>query len=74
MFEARLLEGIKRDLFTEEAFERFKQEANGLLAQRRGHPAVETLTKRLAATVKGGRQHNGRQQGEYPDPGHQGQA
>ncbi len=50
--EARLLEGIKHDLFTEEAFELFKQETNRLLTERRSRPESGRLKKRLATVEK----------------------
>jgi hypothetical protein len=50
--EARLLEGIKRDLFAEEAFELFVRETSRLLTERRSRPQVGQLKKRLAAVEK----------------------
>jgi len=50
--EARLLEGIKRDLFTEEALELFKRETSRLLTEQRSRPETGRLKKRLAAAEK----------------------
>ncbi len=50
--EARLLEGIKRDLFTEEAFKLFTQETSRLLTEQRARPETGRLKKRLAAAEK----------------------
>ena len=50
--EARLLEGIKRDLFTEEALELFKRETSRLLTEQRARPETGRLKKRLAAAEK----------------------
>ncbi len=52
MVEARLLEGIKRDLFTEEALELFKRETSRLLTEQRARPETGRLKKRLAAAEK----------------------
>jgi uncharacterized protein (DUF885 family) len=48
VIEARLLEGIKRDLFTEEALELFKRETRRLLTEQRARPETGRLKKRLA--------------------------
>lgn len=50
LVEERLLEGIKRDLFTPEAIDLFKRETSRLLAQRRARRAPERgkINKRLA--------------------------
>ncbi|MES9957107.1 MAG: recombinase family protein [Sedimenticola sp.] len=54
LVEARLLEGIKRDLFTEEAFKEFRRETSRLLAERKRtqQPNTKELELRLAETER----------------------
>ncbi|MET0106192.1 MAG: recombinase family protein [Sedimenticola sp.] len=54
LLEERLLEGIKRDLFTEEAFKEFRRETSRLLAERKRaqQPNTKELELRLAETER----------------------